>query len=121
MRICLISREYPPETGFGGIATFTQHLAQGLKSLGHDVVVVALAKEKASVQDDNGIPVHRVQLYPFKTKLAVVAMCMPYSKYVLGTSTALYAKFMELHRQKPFDAVDTPELLAEGLIHPSLR
>jgi glycosyltransferase involved in cell wall biosynthesis len=119
MRICLISREYPPETGFGGIATFTQHLAQGLKSLGHDVVVVALAKEKASVQDDNGIPVHRVQLYPFKTKLAVVAMCMPYSKYVLGTSTALYAKFMELHRQKPFDAVDTPELLAEGL-YPSI-
>ena len=58
MRICLISREYPPETGFGGIATFIQHLAQGLKSLGHDVVVVALAKEKASVQDDNGIPVH---------------------------------------------------------------
>jgi transposase len=50
MRICLISREYPPDTGFGGIATFTKHLAHGLKNLGHEVVVVALAKDKAKVE-----------------------------------------------------------------------
>jgi glycosyltransferase involved in cell wall biosynthesis len=115
MRICLISREYPPETGFGGIATFTQHLAHGLKNLGHEVVVVALAKENAKVVDDNGVTIHRVPLYPFKSKLAVVAMCMPYTKYVFGAATALWDKFYELHAQKPFDVVDTPELLAEGI------
>jgi glycosyltransferase involved in cell wall biosynthesis len=42
-------------------------------------------------------------------------MCIPYSKYVLLCATALWDKFAELHNEKPFDAVDTPELLAEGL------
>lgn len=116
MRICLISREYPPETGFGGIATFTKHLAHGLKNLGHEVVVVSLAKEKASVADDNGITVHRVEAYPFKSKLAALSMCIPYSKYVLLCSTALWDKFAQLHGAAPFDVVDTPELLAEGII-----
>jgi glycogen(starch) synthase len=116
MRICLISREYPPETGFGGIATFTKHLAHGLKNLGHDVVVVALAKDKAKLADDCGIPVHRVEAYPFKSKLAALSMCVPYSKYVLFSCTALWDKFAELHAEKSFDVVDTPELLAEGII-----
>lgn len=116
MRICLISREYPPETGFGGIATFTKHLAHGLKNLGHEVVVVALAKDKAKLADDDGIPVHRVEPYPFTSKLSAVGLCMPYTKYVLLSCTALWEKFAELHSAQPFDIVDTPELLAEGII-----
>ncbi|HMP52891.1 MAG TPA: glycogen/starch synthase, partial [Candidatus Melainabacteria bacterium] len=61
MRICLISREYPPETGFGGIATFTRHLAHGLKEIGHEVEVVSLCKDDSPdhIQDDDGIIVHR--------------------------------------------------------------
>lgn len=116
MRICLISREYPPDTGFGGIATFTRHLAQGLKSIGHEVVVVALAKEgkSAELQDDLGIPVHRVVPLPIGADLGWTAFCMPYSRYVMRTSSALYAKFEELNAFERFDAVDTPELLAEG-------
>jgi glycosyltransferase involved in cell wall biosynthesis len=41
---------------------------------------------------------------------------MPYSRYVLQTTSALWKKFFQLHSEKPFDVVDTPELLAEGLI-----
>lgn len=116
MRICLISREYPPDTGFGGIATFTRHLAHGLKAIGNEVVVVALAKEgkDAERQDDLGIPVHRVVPLPIGADLGWTAFCMPYSRYVMRTSSALFAKFAELNAVEPFDAVDTPELLAEG-------
>lgn len=116
LRVCLISREYPPDTGFGGIATFTRHLAHGLKAAGNDVEVVALAKEGKGVeqQDDCGIPVHRVVPLPIGSDLGWSAFCMPYSRYVMRTSAALYAKFDQLNRNKPFDAVDTPELLAEG-------
>lgn len=116
MRICLISREYPPDTGFGGIATFTRHLAQGLKSIGHDVVVVALAKDgnPCALQNDEGIPVHRVVPLEIGTNLGWSSLCMPYSRYVMRTSAALFAKFQELNEVEPFDAVDTPELLAEG-------
>lgn len=44
MRICLLSREYPPDTCWGGIGAYTYQHAHGLKRLGHDVEVVALAK-----------------------------------------------------------------------------
>jgi glycosyltransferase involved in cell wall biosynthesis len=115
MRICLISREYPPETGWGGIATFTRHLAHGLHELGHDVEVVALAEETAKVVDDNGVRVHRVVPFVVPSDLATVACAMPYSRYVLKTCTALWQKFLELHEEQPFHVVDTPELLAEGI------
>lgn len=116
MRVCIISREYPPETGFGGIATFSNHLANGLKELGHDVEVVALAKETARTVVQDGIRVHRVLPTKIPGDLGCVAFGMPYSRYVLQTSTALWEKFFELHDERPFDIVDTPELLAEGLV-----
>ena len=117
MRICLISREYPPETGFGGIATFTRHLAHGLKEIGHEVEVVSLCKDDNPdhIQEDDGIIVHRVQQEWLGKRLGTISMCMPYSRYVLMTSTALWRKFFQIHGRKPFDVVDTPELLAEGL------
>jgi len=118
LRICLISREYPPDTGFGGIATFANHLALGLTALGHEVEVVALARDgdKAKTVEDTGIRVHRVEPYEIEGALGAVALCMPYSRYVLRSSSALWKKFVELHRANPFDVVDTPELLAEGII-----
>ncbi len=121
MRICLISREYPPETGFGGIATFVRHLAHGLKEIGHDVEVVALAKEHERLVDDNGINVHRVLPYQLEGELDAVNRCMPYSRYVMLTTLALWRKFFELHQAKPFDVVETPELLAESLYASVLR
>jgi glycogen(starch) synthase len=119
MRICLISREYPPDTGYGGIATFTRHLAQGLKEIGNEVVVVSLAEGAAKTVDDEGVTVHRVEQFVIPGDLGAVAMCMPYSRYVLKTTAALWQKFFELHEQNPFDVVDTPELLAEG-IYPAI-
>ncbi len=115
MRICLISREYPPETGFGGIATFVRHLAHGLKELGHEVEVVALAKEIEKVVDDNGVRVHRVLPYQIEGGLDAVNRCMPYSRYVLLTTLALWRKFFELHQENPFDVAESPELLAESI------
>jgi glycosyltransferase involved in cell wall biosynthesis len=116
MRICLLSREYPPDTGFGGIATFARHLAHGLKEIGHDVVVVSLTKDKdkAKVVDDDGVTVHRVESYFPETELGMLALCIPYSRYVINSSATLWQKFLQLHKELPFDVVDTPELLAEG-------
>jgi len=115
MRICLISREYPPETGFGGIATFVHHLAHGLKELGHEVEVVALATETEKTVNDSGVQVHRILPYKIEQELDSINRCMPYSRYVLLTTLALWRKFHELHRARPFDVLETPELLAESL------
>ena len=116
MRVCLISREYPPDTGWGGIATFAYHLAHGLTELGHDVEVVSLAKDKAHARLHDGILVHRVTPHMIMGDLGAISMCMPYSRYVIRTTSALWKKFLELHQEKPFDVIDSPELLAEGLV-----
>jgi glycosyltransferase involved in cell wall biosynthesis len=115
MRICLITREYPPETGWGGIATFSYHLAHGLKELGNEVVVVSLAQSEARVQNDEGILVHRLAGYKVPGEFGAISSSMPYSRTVLEACTSLWQKFLDLHEQKPFDVVDTPELLADGL------
>ncbi len=114
LRVCIISREYPPDTGFGGIGTFAKHLAHGLVSLGHHVTVISLAKDKAKSYTEGDIQVHRVEPYFDQHTLNLIDCAMPYSKYVISTSAALWQKFIELHAKQPFDVIDTPELLAEG-------
>lgn len=116
MRICLISREFPPDTGWGGIATFVHDLALGLKEIGHEVEVFALsADDQDKTVDYEGITVHRVRwtgLLEDKQRLLTV---MPYSHNILKQIIALWRRFVGVHSQKPFDVVEAPEMFAEGL------
>lgn len=60
MRICLISREYPPETHIGGIASYTHKTARALAQLGHEVHVVTAAWKPGAEYEENGVQVHRL-------------------------------------------------------------
>jgi glycosyltransferase involved in cell wall biosynthesis len=60
MRICLISREYPPETHVGGIASYTHKTAAALARLGHEVHVVTAAWKEGAEYEENGVQVHRL-------------------------------------------------------------
>lgn len=124
MRICLISREYPPDTGWGGIGAYTFQHASALKKLGHDVEVVALASEdqtKPTVLSDalTGVKVHRAPWGNLLSELGTIWVAVPRSHYLLKSALALWTTFHELHRARPFDVVEAPEHLAEGLF-PSL-
>ena len=61
MRICLISREYPPETHIGGIASYTYKTASALARLGHEVHVVTAAWKPGADYEENGVQVHRFE------------------------------------------------------------
>jgi glycosyltransferase involved in cell wall biosynthesis len=118
MRICLISREYPPETGWGGIGTFTHHLAHGLTKLGHDVHVVSLSASPADapLRGGNGEPfVHRVPSRQMAVNMGFFNFCLPVTRPMIEETTGLWTKFLQLHREKPFDVVECPEHFAEGL------
>lgn len=120
MRICLISREYPPETGFGGIASYTFQHAHALRELGHEVEVIALAapddnRKQIPTHDDKGVIVHRVA-YDELAHLSMIRSSTPFTHYVLSAAYALAKKFGALHLKKRFDVAESPEHLAEGLV-----
>lgn len=116
MRICLISREFPPDTGWGGIATFVHDLALGLAEIGAEVEVIALSADgKNSTVDYKGIKLHRVAPVADLDKYQMLLSLMPYSHSLLKSLVALHLKFVELHSAKPFDIVEVPEMFGEGV------
>lgn len=122
MRICLISREFPPDTGWGGVGAYNFHTAKGLVKAGHDVEVVSLAAkdstaDKSFEQLIEGVKVHRVIWQNNLEELNLFLISAPNSHFVLKSGTALWKKFIEIHNQNPFDVVETPEHLATAIFN----
>lgn len=116
MRICLISREFPPDTGWGGIGTFVHDLALGLKEIGQDVEVIALSKDgRDSVQDYQGVPVHRVAVDESLEQYQMLLSVVPYSHSLMKALWSLHRKFLELNDANRFDIVEVPEMFGEGI------
>lgn len=115
MKIGFLSREYPPETGFGGIATFVYHLSQALAEAGHEVEVAAAAKERPQSGPVGRVTVHRVLPRHLEKSWVRLKMWLPTTASSLGYSLAMWEKMLERGRTKPFDIIDAPEHFAEGL------
>src|SRR6185295_13284738 len=61
MKICLVSQEYPPETGGGGIGTQTYLKAHGLTARGHEVHVMSTTwTDEERVYKDRLATIHRM-------------------------------------------------------------
>ncbi|MBA4076701.1 MAG: hypothetical protein C0508_16785, partial [Cyanobacteria bacterium PR.023] len=120
MRICFISREYPPDTGWGGIGAYTYQLCRELARQGHDVHVVCLTKKTVSganppMSKDDQVHVHRVVWADSLRLAALLNVTQPNTHHVLRAALPMWKKFLELHRAQPFDAVEAPDHLAEGI------
>lgn len=116
MRICLISRQFPQDTAWNGLATFVHDLALGLQEIGHEVVVISLS--------DNGIDqcvgsekitVHRVAWKNLLNEQQMLLTLMPHTHDILKPVIAIWQRFCELNEAQPFDVVETSELFAGGL------
>ena len=59
MNLCFVSKEFPPETGWGGVGTYFWELANGLVSLGHAVDVIALGQQDRVEEISANFRVHR--------------------------------------------------------------
>jgi glycogen synthase len=60
LKIAFISYEYPPDTAWGGIATYVHQAARMLTGRGHQVEVFAGSLLRAGLEIENGVAVHRV-------------------------------------------------------------
>ena len=117
MRICLVSREYPPE-GTGGIAAYVYTLAHGLTEAGHEVTVIAgtagareAAKSTAPCSSPRVYRVATRQRLPLPAKVRGLWGLLEHSWIVDRTIAHLE------RTQGPFDVVEMPNWGAEALIY----
>src|SRR2546428_3000088 len=120
MKIALLSFEYPLETGFGGIGTYTWYQARALVKLGHEVHVLAGANDSTQLrmQEHDGVKVYR-----FRTNGRVMGSLQKlnklrlwWTKNRLENAVSMYAGLARLRRLHHYDAVEMPECGAEGLL-----
>lgn len=129
MNFLFISSEYPPETGFGGIGTYTRNIAQGLAGRGHRVDVIALSKSgEAHEQTDGPVSIHRIGpgrfplpggrlFYPFR-KLCYKTIF--HSLVRMAWARSVQEKYEELRTRTRYDIIEAPECGAEaGCLRPA--
>jgi glycosyltransferase involved in cell wall biosynthesis len=109
LNICLISREYPPDTAFGGMATFSRDTALMLQERGHRVTVMSQCLSQSHVINDQGVQVYKIRIpRPFDSYRHL-------SLFIPAFNTMVICEVLKQHRKKAFDLIDVPDHLAEGL------
>jgi glycosyltransferase involved in cell wall biosynthesis len=126
MNIGLLSFEYPPETGFGGIGTYTWYQARALARLGHSVHVLAGLKEASDLytREHDGVLVHRYWSggRVMKAFDALGKWKWWWTRQRLENGWSMYQSLKVLSEKYRFDVLEMPECGAEGyLINNLLR
>ncbi|MFM1873510.1 MAG: hypothetical protein RL398_2932 [Planctomycetota bacterium] len=119
MRIAILSYEYPPETGFGGIGTYAYYQARALAKLGHDVHVFAGSTKPGVFHSEHeGVKVTRI-----KREGCIHGMLDGARKKRawwfqnrVTTAVDAYEAFAKAHAKKPFDFAEAPECGADAMI-----
>jgi glycosyltransferase involved in cell wall biosynthesis len=120
VRIGLLSYEYPPETGFGGIGTYTWYHARALVRLGHEVHVLAGATDPTAFRssEHDGVLVHRfhasgVLMRAFK---GLGASRLWWTQRRLETALSMYQGMQVLMKAHKLDILEMPECGGEGAL-----
>jgi glycosyltransferase involved in cell wall biosynthesis len=114
MRICLVSQQYPPETGGGGIGVETLTKAVKLTELGHTVHVLSAtwkAGPGVRKEDVDGVVVHRMQSIDRTVSVAETPT------HWIGHSWSVFAHLRALQGEYQFDLINFPEFGAEGYVY----
>jgi glycosyltransferase involved in cell wall biosynthesis len=116
MRIALVTREFPPETAWGGIGTFYARFAELLRGAGWEVEVFTQGVRLAGTEVHNGVTVHRV----LPRKWVVGPRCggdlagmdpRHLGVFALSLATSMLLAVRARHRAQPFDLVEGHEHL----------
>ncbi len=125
MKIALLSFEYPAETGFGGIGTYTWYQARALVKLGHQVHVLAGAKipSQLRTEEHDGVTVYRFRSDSplMKGFQNLDKLRWWWTKNRLENALSMYRGLKELERKHLYDIIEMPECGAEGLLINNLR
>lgn len=123
MHILFVTRFFPPDTGGGGIASYTNYIARGLVQKGHHVRIISqLASNSKSYQEINGIQIIRIpaDLRSYRwTRLPVLG------RHIRLIRDILYAyrvrrSIMQMSTAFKPDIVEYADIDAEGAWHPNI-
>jgi glycosyltransferase involved in cell wall biosynthesis len=98
MRIAFVSYEFPPDTGIGGIGTYTYHIAHLFGRQGIDVEVICASRHRSSAEQQEAVTIIRMQ-------------CENPDAFYRAAPQVL----LDRNQRKPFDLVEVPEYGAGGL------
>jgi glycosyltransferase involved in cell wall biosynthesis len=120
MKLALLSYEYPPETGFGGIGTYTWYQARALAKLGHEVHVLAGAVEPTVLRttEHDGVRVHRYRSDGILMQglKSLARLRLWWTRNRLENAISMYRGLAALRRTHRFELIEMPECGAEGLL-----
>lgn len=120
MKIGLLSFEYPPETGFGGIGTYTWYQARALAKLGHEVHVLAGATSATplTATENDGVTVHRFRSGGLLMNgfAALGKLGLWWTKNRLENALSMYRGLHALMKEHRLDIIEMPECGAEGAL-----
>jgi len=133
MRIGLVSYEFPPQRGLGGVGTYMFRLAGALGRAGHEVVVLSGPSDECEIPLSN-VTVHRINprheplvhirglrfLY-WNVVARFVNRVHPLVWQWLHWDMASTAALLRIHQQTPLDVIEAPEHAANGLCCARLR
>lgn len=121
MNICLVSGQYPPENGWGGVATYTYYMATALRRLGHRVFVIAhMVGNAPSRVVRDGITILRVKrgnVHYYIAHLGLRMFELPALTSVVEGQLAVTRAVRFLERTEGLDIVEYADSYAPGLWH----
>lgn len=126
MRIGLVSYEYPPQQGLGGVGSYMFRLAGALGRAGHEVHVIAGPSDRSPVPQPN-VHLHRIParfeirnhnmavrwLY-WQGLARLVAWMHPVIWHWIKWDLASYDALRQIDAAHPLDLIECPEHAANG-------
>ncbi|MDN7718693.1 glycosyltransferase [Burkholderia gladioli] len=110
LHICIVTREFPPFAGNGGVGTLYYHLASELLLMGHEVsIITPSGEDKLHRQGRFSIYFSKIQ-----PEAWVDGLDKGFTTNLQWSLSALHA-LSELHRQRPIDVVDSALWDSESL------
>lgn len=97
MKIAYITHEYPPDTGKGGIGTYTFQMAQAMNERGHEVEVFTSSFNREVTENYCGVTTHRVKIREY----------VDFKREVVKIFTVQHQKY-------PFNVIECPEIGGEA-------
>jgi glycosyltransferase involved in cell wall biosynthesis len=120
MKVALLSFEYPNETGYGGIGTYTWYQARALVKLGHEVHVLAGANQctPLRMEEHDGVKVFRFRGdgRTMRSLQHLSKLRWWWAKNRLENGLSMYRALRTLKRNYDYDVIEMPECGAEGLL-----